>query len=110
MPRLNCSVKNCYYNESKQCCLDKIQVQGQDASFVEGTFCGEFKEKLDATTAKNCYSDKRPERNLQVRCDAKNCLFNDNDKCHAREIDIDGNGAKHRSQTECGSFENKFSE
>lgn len=105
MPKLKCSVKNCYYNESNKCCRNEIKVQGQDATVVDATYCGSFKEKLDATTAKNSYCEKGPETNLDVKCEAKNCIFNDNKKCHAGEIGIEGNGARHESQTECGSFE-----
>lgn len=105
MPKLKCSVKNCYYNESNQCCRDGIQVQGQDATIVDATYCGSFMEKLDSVTAKNCHCEKAPETIQEVKCEAKNCIFNDNCKCHAEEIGIKGNGAKHESQTECGSFE-----
>jgi hypothetical protein len=105
MPKLNCNVKNCYYNESKQCCRDEIQVQGEEATVVDATYCGNFKEKLDSVTAKTCHCESAPEEMLTVKCEAKNCIYNDNAKCHAAEIGISGNGAKHQSQTECGSFE-----
>lgn len=105
MPKLNCSVSNCYYNESKKCCRDDIQVQGEDATVTDATYCGSFKEKLDSTTAKACHCEKGPEDTLMVKCEAKNCIYNDNAKCHAAEITIAGNGAKHESQTECGSFD-----
>ncbi len=105
MPKLSCSVKNCYYNEAKKCCREEIQVQGEDATVVDATYCGSFKEKLDGATAKACHCEGSPENSLDVKCEAKNCIFNDNARCHAAEIGIAGDGAKHESQTECGSFE-----
>lgn len=105
MPKLNCSVSNCYYNESKKCCRDDIKISGSDATVTDGTFCGSFKEKLDKVTSKSCHCNEGPATKLDVKCEAKNCVYNDNAKCHAAEITISGNGAKHESQTACGSFE-----
>ena len=63
-----------------------------------------LKRRLRAT-AQACHCSAGPEDTLDVSCKAKNCVFNDNSKCHADKITISGNGAKHESQTECGSFE-----
>lgn len=105
MTNLECNVKNCYYNKSSKCCRDGINVEGQDATVIDATYCGDFKEKTEGTTAQACHCSAGPEDTLDVSCEAKNCVFNDNSKCHADKITISGNGAKHESQTECGSFE-----
>lgn len=104
MPRLSCTVKNCYYNKSSKCCREEIDVHGHEATMTDATYCSSFKEKLDGTTAKNEHTDNAPENALDVKCEAVRCVFNDNSKCHADRITIEGNGAKHESQTECGSF------
>ena len=104
MTKLNCTVKNCYYNKEKKCCRDGIQVGGTDATVTDATYCGDFREKKDGFTAKAEHCESGPESTLDVRCDAVKCTFNDNCKCHAKQITIDGNGATHQSQTECGSF------
>ena len=105
MTILNCTVKNCYYNKSSKCCREGIQVGGTDATVTDATYCGDFREKLDSATSKTEHCDEGPEKKLEIKCDAVKCIFNDNCKCHAKEISIDGNGATHQSQTECGSFE-----
>ena len=105
MPKLTCSVKNCYYNKSSKCCREGIDVHGQDAIVDDATFCSSFKEKVDTVTSQECHCSEGPETLLEVKCEAVNCTFNDNCKCHADKIGIDGNGAKHESQTKCGSFQ-----
>lgn len=105
MTVLNCSVKNCYYNKNSKCCRDGISVGGTDATIKDATYCGDFKEKKDSVTAKSEHCCGEPESRSDVRCDAVRCTFNDNCKCHAKEITVDGNGATHQSQTVCGSFE-----
>lgn len=103
MTELNCSVKNCYYNKNSKCCKGGIHVGGTDATITEATYCEDFREKKDAMTAK-AEHDCGPERKADIKCDAVRCTFNDNCKCHAKEITIEGNNATHQSQTECGSF------
>ncbi len=105
MTILNCGVKNCYYNKSSRCCKQGIQVGGSDATITEATYCGDFREKRDSVTSKEEHCDMGPENRLNVKCEAVYCTFNDNCKCHAKEITIQGNGATHQSLTECGSFE-----
>ena len=104
MTELNCSVKNCYYNKNSKCCKGGIHVGGTDATITEATYCEDFREKKDAMTAKAEHCDCGPERKADIKCDAVRCTFNDNCKCHAKEITIEGNNATHQSQTECGSF------
>ncbi len=104
MTKLNCNVKNCYFNKELKCCLDGIKVGGEAATVEEATFCGSFKERLDRHSAKACHCDGSPEKSLHVGCNAVKCVFNDNKDCHATKITIQGNGAKHESQTLCASF------
>lgn len=47
MTNLECNVKNCYYNKSSKCCRDGINVEGQDATVIDATYCGDFKEKTE---------------------------------------------------------------
>ncbi len=105
MTKLECGVKNCFYNKNLKCCREGIQVCGADATITDATYCGDFREKLDSVTAKEEHCIDGPEKILNVKCDAVKCIFNDNCKCRAEHITIEGNGAKHQSQTECGSFE-----
>ena len=105
MTVLNCNVKNCYYNKEAKCCREGIQVGGTDATVMDATYCQDFREKIGGATSGVEHCGCGPETTLDVKCDATKCTFNDNCKCHAKEITIDGKGATHQSQTECGSFE-----
>ncbi len=105
MTNLECSVKNCYYNKDAKCCREGISVGGSEATVTDATYCGDFKEKIDGVTSMECYCGEGPAKTLDVNCEAKNCVFNSNAKCNADKITISGNGAKHESQTACGSFE-----
>ncbi|WP_302626517.1 DUF1540 domain-containing protein [uncultured Eubacterium sp.] len=105
MTKLNCSVKNCYYNKSSKCCREGIKVGGTEAIVTDATYCSDFREKRDSATSKTEHCDCGPENRLDIKCHAVNCTFNDNCKCHAEQITIQGNGATDQSQTECGSFE-----
>ena len=42
MTNLECNVKNCYYNKSSKCCRDGINVEGQDATVIDATYCGDM--------------------------------------------------------------------
>lgn len=75
MTNLECNVKNCYYNKSSKCCRDGINVEGQDATVIDATYCGDFKEKTEGTTAQACHCSAGPEDTLDVSCEAKNCVF-----------------------------------
>lgn len=104
MTRLKCNVENCYFNKSNKCCRESIKVKGLDATVEEATYCNDFKEKRDSMTSKECHCDKGAQNILDVGCNAVRCVYNDNARCHADQIGIIGNGAKHCSQTACESF------
>ena len=66
MTNLECNVKNCYYNKSSKCCRDGINVEGQDATVIDATYCGDFKEKTEGATAQACHCSAGPEDTLDV--------------------------------------------
>lgn len=104
MPILDCSVDTCYYNKSRRCCRDEIQVEGKDAMSCNATACGSFKETITDRVSSSCHCDEGPETTLGVECEAQNCIFNDACVCYAEHIGIAGKGAEHYTETECGSF------
>ena len=67
MTKLNCTVKNCYYNKESMCCRDGIKVGGTDATVTDATYCGDFREAGDNFSSK---CDCGPEGSVDVRCDA----------------------------------------
>lgn len=100
MPKLNCCVENCAYNNDKYCCVGAIDVDGVKAVQSDSTCCNTFLERSDAFT--NCACDPNPE--IDIDCEAKNCMYNDNCKCHAEKVDIDGDGACNCHETKCSTF------
>ncbi|RDU25276.1 DUF1540 domain-containing protein [Anaerosacchariphilus polymeriproducens] len=101
MTNLECSVRNCLYNEENRCCKGEIKVGGDEANRTEETCCRSFVER-----ARNVYSNVsgQPSERLQVRCTAANCKYNDSWKCSASHIGIAGSNATNWEDTECSSF------
>lgn len=102
MTGLECSVRNCLFNEEALCCKGDIKVGGgQNAEKPGETSCDSFKER-----ARDVYSNVtlQPGERIDVKCSAVNCVFNENQKCSANHIGIGGNGANRSDETECTSF------
>lgn len=104
MPTLNCSVTNCAYNSSQHCCLAEIDVTGVvSASTTEETFCASFIQRAEGETSNasnQCYAD--PHTN--IHCEADSCMYNMGHNCTADAIEVAGQGASNRDQTECTTF------
>ncbi len=106
MTRLDCSVKNCYFNNEMKCAKDEIQVEGKEATTTDSTECSSF--RMNNSTAKNSTGCKlTPNEELKVACNAVNCVYNRNEVCNAGHIDIAGISADRSEQTECGTFRMK---
>lgn len=101
MTQLDCSVTNCKYNEDHCCCKDNIQVDGRTARTSNETCCGSFVER---TTDAVSNSNLEPKKPTNVECKAENCNYNENCKCHANSIDIQGHNACCCGETECATF------
>lgn len=106
MTKLECSVKNCYFNNQMKCTKDAIQVEGREATTTDSTECSSF--RMNHSTAKNSSCcDLTPKDSLNVACSARNCVYNKHEECHAAHIDIAGISADKMEQTECGTFKMK---
>lgn len=104
MTKLDCNVANCLHNSDHCCCKQTIVVDGRDAKDCCGTCCGSFDENRDGFF-QNVF--QTPESNLEVDCEACNCVHNDNRHCNASHIGIAGDGAGEAAQTECSTFKAK---
>ncbi|MGN0298633.1 MAG: DUF1540 domain-containing protein [Lachnospiraceae bacterium] len=103
MPSLECSVKNCYYNDNNCCCKRAIIVEGQEATEKNMTCCGSFDKQKEGVQNSCC---EPPQHHLTVECDAVNCRYNEQHKCHADKIDISGQGSTQSAEgTNCATFE-----
>ncbi len=104
MPRLDCSVVNCKYNEEHGCVRNNISVGGAGAKSSGETCCDSFEERRGDTFTN---SFREPSLNVDIRCEAKNCVHNDACSCHADKIDVEGRNACRCEQTDCGTFYEK---
>ena len=62
MTQLNCSVRNCNYNEDALCCRDQIKVEGSSATASNETCCGSFAESEQGLQATGCRSQIRQQK------------------------------------------------
>lgn len=104
MAQLDCTVKNCVYNKEECCCKGDIMVGGKHAKDQEETCCESFAEKKgDSYTS----AMEHPSRTISIDCEAANCMYNSNYKCHAEHVDIKGCGACDCKETTCQTFREK---
>lgn len=101
MNKLSCEVTSCYHNCHGGCCLDSIKVEGPAANTSDETICGSFVNSQGENSAHE--ADRRPRPELEVRCSAVVCKYNDNGECDADKVCIACNcGCGARS--ECSTF------
>ena len=104
MTQLCCNAENCFYNKSECCCKGDISVEGDQDWASDDTCCSSFRERgIDSYTD----SSIEPKREIEVSCDAVNCVYNDNYSCGADRIGISGKNASVCDQTACATFQEK---
>lgn len=101
MPALRCTAVKCVYNKEQLCSKGDIQVRGDHAKTVDETCCESFKERTgeNNSIASGCGCDT-----IKVDCTACECAFNENKKCKAGAININGSQACDCRETCCGTF------
>lgn len=102
MTDLGCCVNYCKYNEDNLCCKGKISVGGSHATEPETTFCSSFEERERDSVTNSC---KKPDRKIEIRCEAEHCVYNDNHNCTAEHVDVGHSMAQ--GKTECSTFKNR---
>jgi len=105
MADLKCSALNCTYNKEKYCCKGDIMVGGKHATRKDDTCCESFREGSNRETLTN--STAHPSKTISIDCEAQNCVYNSNYKCHAEHVDIKGCGADNCKETTCATFKEK---
>lgn len=99
MPKLNCCVGSCAYNEEDNCCLGKIRVQGGEIAVPSETCCESFIPK--GSIANNITT---PNECISIDCEAIQCAHNEVCKCHAECVFIVGQDAGCSNETQCNTF------
>jgi hypothetical protein len=107
MTNLSCNVMNCANNKDQYCCRPEIQVGGQNANHSQQTCCASFSDATEST--QNAVGCVLPNTSLEISCEAGNCKYNNNDKCCADQISINGEEENPHSQsyTQCATFAKK---
>ena len=101
MAELKCGVENCGYNQDYCCCKGDIMVGGQHACDCGDTCCESFSQRKEDSYTSSLF---HPSRTISIDCEATNCTYNSNYKCHADHVDIRGCGAADCKETECATF------
>lgn len=102
MAELRCRVKNCVYNNDEYCCKGDILVGGKHAKETRDTSCESFVDRKG-----NTYTSAmdHPSRTIQIDCEAAKCTYNQDYKCHAKEVEIGGKcDACSCGETSCATF------
>ena len=104
MNNLMCSVNTCTHNKDNLCCRESIGIAGKNTITANFTSCEIFRRKDGGFTN----SIETPKSTLNIVCEAENCIYNNNQKCEANNVSIEGSYALSEIQTECGTFESKI--
>lgn len=99
MTDLGCCVSFCKHNEENKCCRGNIEVGGCHATEPENTFCASFDERMSDNVTNACC---QPNKQLEIRCEAENCMYNENRNCTAGHVDVGHSVAQ--GKTECSTF------
>ncbi len=104
MPALVCSAQNCVYNNAMYCSKGDIRVGGQDATVCQDTCCESFQERRRENVKSSIGT---PTADIDIKCEAWHCRYNDSCDCHANHVDISGAAACSCRETECMTFDEK---
>lgn len=112
MPQLKCTVQTCVHNKQMLCDLDTIQVGGSQARSARETCCDSFQERqtgpamgrtMNVSYSNIAQNDASPLTDID--CKAVECMYNEQCKCHAGRISVEGSQATEAEGTECATFE-----
>ena len=104
MTILDCSAISCTYNKDRLCAKGDILVTGSTAEKPVETQCSSF---IGAGRDCYCNSFSSGKEKISFKCEAINCVFNENRTCSAEHIGIAGKQAHSSSETECASFQKR---
>lgn len=101
MPELRCTVQTCMHNKDFYCDLNAITVGGSSAKKPEETCCDSFEERKSGTYS-NVTREATP--TSKIDCKAVECKYNNECRCHAGKISVEGSSASVPEGTECATF------
>ncbi len=109
MPELKCTVQTCTHNQNFYCHLDSIVVGGILRQRLQ------MRHAVTALRSEKHRGWKIPIRmhighgkkhlpRVAIDCKATDCMYNEECKCHAGKISVEGGNACHCQETECATF------
>ena len=84
---LSCNATNCTHNFGCQCKAGAINVGGRNAVEISGTTCTTFVDKATSSFVNSI--DALDTKVANIKCEACNCVHNENKGCHADSVQID---------------------
>ena len=104
MPNLNCSARNCDYNDSGVCTASKIVIDGVNITMKNDTYCSTYIDEdgevgLNSSVANNYISNmiqgftsSVAEMNISpyIECKVGSCIYNFSGECTARKVMVYG--------------------
>ncbi len=100
MAEIKCTVTNCYFNKSLGCTASSVTVDGRHADESRSTSCNTFIEQKPGLRS----SVNEPKSNTDIMCAAVKCVYNENERCDAKDIIVNGKNASVPEETCCSTF------
>ena len=104
MPELKCTVQTCRHNQDFYCDLESIVVGGNSAKRPEETCCDSFEERKGGMSNAYTMGERYASPKADIDCKAVECRYNEQCRCHAGKISVEGSQACQCEQTECATF------
>lgn len=107
MSNINCSVTNCYHNDTAVCHANKVSINGKKSRTSTHTCCNSFVDTSHSSSLSNSVNDDNP--CSSVACNVKTCTHNAGNLCVLNNISVASNNitASISSETYCSSFKCK---
>jgi len=106
MPKINCSVETCSYNQNQYCCASIVNIGGKGSVITESTCCGTFLNKLGYSNLAQ-YTEARGELDA-ILCRVNTCAYHKDEHCTLPEIEVGSlKEAEIYTETDCLSFDRK---
>ncbi|WP_069999884.1 DUF1540 domain-containing protein [Cellulosilyticum sp. I15G10I2] len=106
MPRINCSVRSCYYNQEKICGAHVLNIGGIGAQITEATCCETYQEQSEFSNL--AHEEVSKGETDVILCEVNTCAYHAKRHCTLQEIEVGSlKEAEHYSETDCLSFERK---
>lgn len=107
MPRINCSVENCSYNQGKYCCASIVNIEGKCANITEATCCATFLDGMGYSNLQANNAQSSTELDA-ILCQVDTCVYHKQNHCSLQEIEVSALVKPEvYTQTDCLSFERR---